>query len=278
MRAFRKKTTRMRSMGVVLLCLVCCRGVSSQEYANDSNVGIDPKLGQLVPLDLTFSDEEGKPVKLGSLMTRPTVLILVYFRCPSICSPIMREVASTVDKVDLVAGVDYNLLTISFDNQEKLDLVQRAKKNLLAEMQTKIPPDSWRFLRGDAANIATLTDRVGYRFKKIDQDFNHPSSIMVLSKEGKIVRYLPGLRMLPSHLKMALLDAEKGIPRSFMQRIERLCFSYDSEGQTYVFKVNRIVLGVTVFGLAVFLAYLLLFKKKVRSEPVGGDTRSGGQG
>ncbi len=240
-----------------------------QEYANDEKVGIDEKLGETIPLDLTFSNEEGEPVNLGALITKPTVLTLVYLRCPSICSPLMHEVAATVDELDLTAGVDYDLITVSFDEKESSELVGTAKKNLLDAMKTKIPPESWRFLTGDAENIARLTDSVGFRFRRDKQDFIHAGTVIFLSEEGKIVRYLPGLEILPANMKMAVLDAAQGTPRSFMQQIQRLCYSYDSEGKTYVFKVNRIVLVVTFLGLGVFLVYLLLFRGKVKEARTG---------
>ena len=101
-------------------------------YANDEKVGIDEKLGETIPAGLMFKDEEGNDVELRSLITKPTVLTLVYFRCPSICGPLMREVRNTVEEVDLVPGVDYNLITVSFDVREGPDLARTGKVNFLA--------------------------------------------------------------------------------------------------------------------------------------------------
>jgi protein SCO1/2 len=246
------------------------RGQDEQkrEYANDETVGIEEKLGEFVPLDLTFNDEEGKPVTLRSLVDRPTVLTLVYFRCPSICSPLMHEVAAKVDELELEPGIDYNLVTVSFDANETFELAKVAKNNLLGGMEKKIPPESWRFLTGKAENITKITDSVGFRYRKELQDFVHAGTVIFLSKEGKIVRYLPGLEILPANMKMAILDAAQGTPRSFMQKLERLCYSYDPEGKTYVFKVNRIVLAVSLLGVGGFLVFLLVFRGKGKPKEV----------
>jgi protein SCO1/2 len=241
------------------VCLLLAAGLQAQEYANDDTVGIEPRLGETVPLDLTFNNEQGEPVDLRSVIQRPTVLLLVYFRCPSICSPVMHEVADTVEKMQLTPGVDYDLLTISFDSEETPELARIAKENLLADMDQKIPPDSWHFLTGDKKNIARLTDSVGFRFRRDDKDFEHAGTVIFLSPDGKIVRYLPGMKLLPDHMVMAIQDAADGRARSFMQKIQRLCYSYDPEGKTYVMKVNRIILAVTFFVLGLFLIYLLLF-------------------
>ena len=235
--------------------------LSAQAYANDATVGIDEQLGKIIPLDLTFNDEEGRPVVLGDLITRPTVLTLVYFRCPSICSPLMHEVADTVDRIDLVPGIDFDLITVSFDAREGPDLARVAKANLLDDMERKVPPESWRFLTGKEENIAKLTHIAGFRFKRDQQDFMHAATVIFLSREGKIVRYLGGLRLLPADMKMALIDAAEGTPRTVMQKIQRMCFSFDPEGRTYVLQVNRIVLFVTVFFLGIFLVFLLFRRK-----------------
>jgi protein SCO1/2 len=250
---------------VLVVTAFCTPGVLAQGYANDKTVGVEEKLGEVIPLDLAFKDEAGNPVTLGEFITKPTVLTLVYFRCPSICSPLMHEVAATVDKLDQVPGIDFNLLTVSFDDREGPDLARIAKANLLDEMEKKIDPGSWRFLTGDAENIAPLTDSVGFRFKRDKEDYLHPATVIFLSPEGKIVRYLGGLKLLPADMKMAIIDAAEGTPRSIMQKIQRLCFSFDPEGRTYVLQVNRIVLFATLFLLGVFLVFLLV-KGRVKTK------------
>ena len=75
------------------MLLVLGAGAPAQEVANNEKVGIDEKLGETIPLEkLFFVDENGTPVVLKDLFTRPTVLTLVYLRCPSICSPLIRGI------------------------------------------------------------------------------------------------------------------------------------------------------------------------------------------
>ncbi len=249
-----------------LLCVSASSGLVAQEYASDATVGIESKLGETIPLDLTFNEEDGDSVTLRSLVKRPTVFVLVYFRCPGICSPLMHEVAATVDKMKLTPGIDYDLITVSFDARETPQLARMAKENLLGEMKRKVPPDAWRFLTGDETNIAKLADAFGYRFKRDKEDFAHPATVMFVSKDGKIVRYLPGLNILPKHMEMAIQDAAEGRARSFMQKIQRLCYAYDPEGKTYIVKVNRIILAVSLVTLSLFIGYLFAFGKK-KSDP-----------
>lgn len=247
-----------------------------QEVAEGEDIGIFEQLGEVVPLDLTFHDEEGEEVTLRSLIKRPTVLTLVYFRCPSICSPLMHELAGVVDELDLEPGIDFDLVTISFDKREdelmvsagegkEQRLSKSAKKNLLGGMEKKLSPESWRFLTGDGDRIDQITRSVGFKYRRDGEDYTHAGTVIFLSEEGKIVRYLGGLKLLPADVKLALIDAAEGNPRSFMQRIQRFCYSYDSEGQTYVFQVNRIILFGTLFLLGLFVVFVLL-KGKIKAK------------
>lgn len=250
---------------------------SDSKYASDEKVGIDEKLGETIPAGLMFKDEDGNDVELRSLITKPTVLTLVYFRCPSICGPLMREVRNTVEEVDLVPGVDYNLITVSFDVREGPELAKTGKGNFLAEMEKKIDPDSWRFLTSDEANIEKLTDAVGFRFRKDDkgQDFVHAGTVIFVTKDGKIVRYLGGMAMLPFDMTMAINDAAEGTPRSLIARVQKICYSYDPESRKYVFQVNKIILYVSLLGLGIFLGFLLLKRKKAPAEPQSTEPPSG---
>ncbi len=96
---------------------------SSVADTTQQQVGIDEKLGETIPLDLSFLDENGKPVALKSLFGKPTLLTLVYYRCPGICSPLMNGLSETIDKMDMEPGKDFNIVTISFNPREILFLI-----------------------------------------------------------------------------------------------------------------------------------------------------------
>ena len=272
---FRKTSQRIGQLAARALCVALVglagsalplaaqpQDEAAPAYASDKDIGIEQKLGEMVPLDLTFIDEAGQPVVLRDLIDKPVILTLVYLRCPSICAPLLHELAKAVDETDIAPGVDYDILTVSFDITDDASLSTTAKKNLLQEIDRDISPDSWRFLTGEADQIARLTDAVGFRFRQEKQDFVHAGTVIFLSPDGKIVRYLSGERILPANLKMAVIDAAEGRTRSVMQRLQKLCYAYDAEGQTYILKVNRIILLVTLPLVGTFLCFLL-FKKKV---------------
>ena len=80
-------------------------------------------------------------------------------------------------------------------------------------------------------------------------DFVHAATVMFLSADGKIVRYLNGVLVNPVEMKMAVLDAARGRPSSFMKQgsfmgdVKDFCFATDPQGRGYVLRINNIILA-----------------------------------
>lgn len=251
---------RMKTMLPLCCVMLAIASVGAAQEA--PSVGVVENLGDVIPIEsFSFTDEKGEPVALKDLFDKPIVLTLVYFRCPGICTPLLQELVKNVDNCDLTPGEDYRLITVSFDPTETAEMAERKKTNMLAEMKQKdLHPDAWRFLTGEGEDIKRLTDAVGFYYMKDenDADYIHAASVIFLSPDGKIVRYLGGTEFNPADLEMAVIDASEGRPRSFIQKVQKLCYTYDPASRGYVLQVNRIILGVTVVFVAVFGGFLLL--------------------
>jgi protein SCO1/2 len=231
-----------------------------------TSVGIDEKLGQTIPLDLVFNDESGRPVKLKQLVDRPTLLLLVYFRCPGVCSPFLNGAVEVLDKLDLKADVDYRTLVVSFNPAETPDLAAEKKRNYLKSFHPPIPETGMRFLTGSPASIRALTAAVGFRYKPQGDDFLHPVAMIVLSPEGKIVRYLYGIDFLPFDVKMAIHEASIGRVGPSIDRVLLYCFSYDPDGRKYVFNLLKVTGTLMVFFLACFVTWLAITTRRSRRQ------------
>jgi len=252
-----------------MICLLLAATLSAQvppPPAADDEIGVEEHLGETIPLDLMFKDEDGRDVRLGDLVDRPTLLILVYYRCPSICNPLMNGVAEGLDRLDLVAGRDYTMLTVSFDDREGPDLAKEKKANYLKTFQRPFPPEGWRFLTGDTAAIRALTRSVGFKYKRDGEDFLHPVTMMAISPQGKIVRYLYGMTFLPFDLKMAVFEAAEGRVGPTISKVMLYCFSYDPEGKTYVFNILKVTGTLLLFLIGCFVLFLVITSKKRQKE------------
>jgi protein SCO1/2 len=231
-------------------------------------VGIDEQLGKKFLLQEYFVDENGNKVLLNDLITKPTVLAFVYYHCTAICSPLLMELASTIDKSDLVAGVDYNIVCISIDEFETPKDAAQKKQTFFSAIDKNIPPESWKFLTGDSATIKKVADVAGFYFKRQGKDFIHTGAFIFVDKAGKICRYLfpgyserSGFGILPFDFKMAVIETSEGKISPTIGKILQFCFSYDAKGKTYVMNLTRIFGAVILLLIVIFIFYLRLKPK-----------------
>ncbi len=231
----------------------------------DGQVGIYENLGANLPLDARFTDENGASVSLGSLITTPTILALVYYTCPNVCDYLLIGVAGSLKSLDAVPGRDYRVITISIDDHETPVEARRAKRIALETVERPFPPEDWRFLTGDEKNIRAVADAVGYRFVRRADGFDHPVGVVVISPTGKIVRYMNGTSFLPADLKLSLLEASQGKIGPTIARVLRFCFTTDPKSHGLVFNLLRVVATVTLTLAAVFVAYLVVASLRRRN-------------
>jgi protein SCO1 len=231
-------------------------------------IGIDEQLGEQLPLELSFYDEEGNEKKLKELITVPTVLAFVYYECPGICSPLMTSIAEVLNKVDLEPGINYNIISVSIDHLEKPQIAADKKRNYMKLIEKEFPDSSWRFLTGDSVNIKTLTDAAGFYFKREGRDFIHSGALIFISTDGKIRRYLfpnysdsRGYSILPFDFRMAIAETSAGKSTPTIARMLQFCFSYDPEGKTYVLNLTRIFGAGILFTVVLFVLYLTIKPK-----------------
>jgi len=159
-------------------------------FDQQMQIGFNEKQGQYAALDTRIINENGDTVILKNIMSKPTILNLVYYRCPGTCSPLMWGVSKFIDGMDLELGKDYQVLTISFDPTEEIKLGIQKKANYISAMQKKDLAKNWQFFVSDSANIAKLTESVGFHYKWINNQFVHPTGLISLAPDGKITRYL----------------------------------------------------------------------------------------
>ena len=84
-----------------------------------ANIGVNEKLGAMIPLDMTFIDEKGEKVTLKQMMDgKPTMLSLNYYRCSGICNAQLSDMAKMLGELDLKENRDYKVITVSFGEGE----------------------------------------------------------------------------------------------------------------------------------------------------------------
>jgi protein SCO1/2 len=246
------------------LLLVISAKFSFAQYTKDNiDIGIIEKLGDTIPLNLTFLNENNDTVSLGELINKPTILSFVYFDCPGLCSPLLNGVSDVVNKLDMELGKDYQIITISFNTKDTPEKAVIKKQNFVQKISKEHRSD-WIYLTGEQKNIDAITEAVGFRFQAQGLDFAHPSAIIMLSPRGKITRYLYGLTFLPFDVKMAVVEAQKGLARPTINKILEYCFAYDPASRTYALQITRIV-GGFILAIVLIIFTTLLFKGRKKN-------------
>jgi len=229
----------------------------------EKQVGVDERLGQKINLDIMFRDEHQSYLKLKDFITKPTIILPVYFSCSQACSMMLASLSQAVNGVPLTPGKEYQILALSFDAEDTPEVAGQAKENYFKLLTKEFPREEWKFLTGRQKEIDLMMNALGYRLKKTGPKmFIHPNVLIVIAPDGQIIRYLYGMRFLPFDIGMALTEAAKGTPHMSIRRILTYCFDYDSKSKTYVFKSFRITAISIILVLAVFLFFLLRKSKK----------------
>jgi protein SCO1 len=252
---------------IVLLLTV----ISFQQNVNgdDKNkITIDEQLGKYIPLNVKFVNSTGKEIVLKDFFSdKPVVFAFVYYRCPQICTPLMTEIAEVINKSDLTPGIDYRVVVISMDENETPKIAAEKKRAMFNLVDKNIAPEDWEFLTGNLSNIKKITEAAGFYYKRVGTQFVHTTTVMFLTKDGKISRYLyprykkkSGFSILPFNFKLAVINASEGKVIPTIGKLLAFCFTYDPQGRTYVFDILKVVGASTI--LTVGLVILILVKKK----------------
>lgn len=263
----------------VVVCIAFC-GTSAawghEELPSGPGPQINERIGQSIPLDAKFYDEQGNVVSLKQLIDRPVVLSLVYYGCDRICPQLLGAAAAVTGALKYAPGKDYLLITISFDPEDTPKIARDAKKNYINFLGPSFPEGSWRFLTGTDDNIKRVLDAVGYTIRKDDiHGFSHPNALVVLSPKGKIIRYvypvsdtnfsLPQpLSFQPFDLTLAIADAAKEKTGFSIQRAVAYCFPHMPKGQETFFNILKISGAVIVFFVVAFFIFLVSGRKTLK--------------
>lgn len=234
-------------------------------------VGIDEHLGEYIDTEIKVVNSTGDTIQIKDILNKPTVLSLVYYNCPGICNVLLSGLRDVVERADIEPGVDYNILSLSFNHEEDYVLARNKKQNYIAGMKREINKDAWYWVVSDSVSIRKLTDAIGFKFKEDNfrdgqLDFLHAGALVFISPEGKITRYLNGTEFLPFDLKMAAIESAEGREQPTINKVLALCFKYDPEGRGYVLNVTRIFGIIITIGVIALVLVLTLSKKKKTTE------------
>jgi len=224
-------------------------------------IGIDQKLGVKVPLQLEFSDESGKTVKLGDFFSdgKPVIFVPAYYRCRLICNRVLDGMFDGIKRIDskFRASDHFEVVVLSMDPTENAEHAKNKKDSMLATLGRRRSVGGWHFLTGSESNIKQVMDSVGYRYTYDEKrsEYLHATGVMILTPEGIVSRYLLGIRYMPTDLELSLVESSKNNIGTLADQIKLLCYAYDPHSGQYTLLVIRLVQAgalATIFSICFF--------------------------
>ncbi|MFZ3217775.1 MAG: SCO family protein [Candidatus Acidiferrales bacterium] len=224
-------------------------------------VGIDQKLNQAIPLNLTFRDENGQTVELGQYFgQKPVIITPVYYNCPMLCTQVLNGVEAGLKALPMDIGKQFNVVTVSIDPTES-HVLAKVKQEMYTGMYGRPgAADGWHFLTGDESQIKQLTSALGFRYA-YDPDtkqFAHASAIMMLTPEGKISRYFYGIEFAPRDLRLGLVEASEGKIGTPVDQVLLFCYHYDPATGKYGLLISHVIQAGGALTLLILGALVLV--------------------
>ena len=227
------------------------------------NVGIRQNLNQQIPPGLAFTDDLGRPVRLGDYFgKKPLILNLVYYNCPMLCGEVLSGLEHSLQMMTFDVGKEFDVITVSFDPSETPEIAAEKKAEFLRRYKRAGAEQGWHFLVGKQDAIDALTKAAGfqYEYDEKSKQFAHATAIMILTPEGKIAQYYYGVEYPPKDLRLGLVQAGNGKIGNVVDQLLLYCYHYDPEQGKYsatILRVLRLAGVATMLFLGTFIFVMI---------------------
>jgi protein SCO1 len=232
------------------------------------DVGIDQRIGEQLPLDLTFHDETGRNVKLGVFFHgRPVVLALAYYDCPMLCTQVLNGMTGSLKTMSLDAGKDFEVVVVSIDPMDSYEMAAAKKDTYVRSYGRPGAAAGWHFLTGAETSIKPLAAALGFRYAYDAnlKQYAHGAAIYVATPAGIVSRYLLGIDFAPRDLRLALVEASNNHLGTVVDQVLLLCYHYDpSTGRYSTAVLDSIRVGF-VLTVGAFLTFVVISLKRERT-------------
>ena len=274
-----RPTTASRNSNWLLLAVLLLFGMSAQAAPDTKlpeelmGLGVDEQIGKYVDLTATLTGENGKPVTLGSYFRkgRPVILNFVYYECPMLCNLVLNGLTSSLRQLKWTPGEEFDVVTVSIDPTESFTLAQKKKAVYLETYER--PTTGWHWLTDRDGNVKRLADQVGfkYRYDGTQDQYAHPAALIILTPEGRVSRYLYGIKYRDMDMRLGLTEASESRLGNTVEKLLLFCFHYDPSAKSYVmFARNVMKLGGGLSVLMLGTVLYRLWRRDLQTRPLRG--------
>ena len=174
----------------------------------------------------------------------------------------LEGVTSTLTELKFDVGKEFDVITVSIDPRDMPAEAAAKKEKYIKRYGRFGAASGWHFLTGPESAIHRLTDAAGfhYAYDSERDQFAHGATILVLTPQGRISRYLYGFEYKARDLRLALVEASENRIGTTTDQLLLLCYHYDPATGKYSRTAMNVVRAggiVTVCGLAGFIIVML---------------------
>jgi protein SCO1 len=181
-------------------------------------VDVVERIGEPLPQELRFLDDNGREVRLGQYLRegRPLLITLNYADCPRLCNLQLLELAKALRELSWTPGKEYVVLTVSIDPNETYERSRLSKMRYLNAITRPEADLGWHFLvtdrPGDDSEVRTLANALGfgYKFDPNTGEWIHKAAAFIVNGDGVISHYLRNLNYIPAEVQSHLEASARG--------------------------------------------------------------------
>jgi len=213
----------------------------------------------------TFTNAEGKLVKLEDFRGKPLVLSMVYTSCYQICPMTTRHLSKVVEKArDAMGEESFSVVVIGFDTKADTPDAMQYFAN-----KQGISDKNWNLLSVNEEDLEALSKELGFLYYPTSSGYDHLIQATVIDADGKVYRQVYGQVFDTPLLVDPLLELVLGRPQpaqSFLSvlsdKIKLFCTVYDPRSDGYYFDYSFFV---EIFvGITVIFAVIIIMRSELK--------------
>ncbi len=145
--------------------------------------------GSIYQVSSSWVTQDDQQINISDLKGQFVVMAMTYTSCEFSCPLIVADMKKIISKIPDRQKQHVRLVLLSIDPENDTPAVMKA-----FAQKTRLAPDQWTLLKGDAGDVLEIAALLGVRYKKMpDGEYAHSNIITLLNPEGEVIHQQNGL-------------------------------------------------------------------------------------
>jgi protein SCO1/2 len=239
-----------------------------------ADVRFEQRIGQQLPMDEVFTDENGRTQPLDSYLGgKPAVLIFNYLRCPEICSLVADGTVDALRQLKPSVGRDFVVISVSIDPTDTVEMARSHQREQARLYGRTGASSSWHSLVGKPSAIGALAAAAGfhYWYDARSRQYAHPSGIVLVTPRGVVSSYFLGVDFPAPQVAPALRRAAENKTGSSVFSLLFICFQGGSPEGRYGALIWTILSASVALTVATVFGGILWLLRAERADRSAGE-------